>query len=521
MRSHSMLRGATALSFLFLAGAHGSCVLDMGSVACSSDNDCNGMVCCVGQCASVCLVDAGNLDAGMGDDAGTPDDAGAPPDDDAGLLDGGVDAGSPDDGGPVDAGDMDAGPMDAGPMDAGPAAAVVCTGDGTSCSFTGELETVTLAVGDFNQDGIPDLVKVGQTLVPHADGGDGVAFYYGSADGGLVEGPSLNYDPTIYGPWEVRAGAVADFNADGWPDLVVSGYAGTVQVVLNGGDGTFTREDLANAYSTYDVQVGDFNGDGLPDIAVCGWAGLLVYFNQGGAGFGSPVHLDPLPVAYTTQQEECIFQAVADFNGDGYADVVSTQFDESGPQLTASLVLHLAIGDGGFLAPTSNTAWLVSANWQGVPLALAAVDVNNDGLPDVVGPTAQATLAVLLNVDGGAFGPETETSAPGVDVGTLGQAPEWYWGVAVADLNGDGNVDVAVTAGTGYLTDGGFTALFLNGGTGSFLEGSVLPTTLSNPSRVTTWLPAGATLPSLVLGDGWNGDVYIYPNASLFPDAGG
>jgi hypothetical protein len=65
--------------------------------------------------------------------------------------------------------------------------------------------------------------------------------------------------------------AVGDFNGDGKPDLAVANTSGNnVSVLLGKGDGTFQAAVNYGAGTESDsVTVGDFNGDGKPDLAQC------------------------------------------------------------------------------------------------------------------------------------------------------------------------------------------------------------------------------------------------------------
>src|SRR5439155_26771791 len=89
-----------------------------------------------------------------------------------------------------------------------------------------------------------------------------VAVLLGSGDGTDEGGNS------VAGGADPPSVAVGDFNRDGVPDLAVAG-ANDVSVLLGNGDGSFQGvKSLAAGPNPRSVAVGDFNGDGVPDLAV-------------------------------------------------------------------------------------------------------------------------------------------------------------------------------------------------------------------------------------------------------------
>ena len=133
--------------------------------------------------------------------------------------------------------------------------------------------------------------------------------------------------------------------------------------------------------------------------------------------------------------------AIADLNGDGVPDLVVPTAE--------GLAALLGNGVGGFNAPTLDTA-------VGGSGAVSVGDLNSDGHPDVVDGGA-----VLLGNGAGGFGAPTYLATP---VGIYSQA--------IGDFNADGKLDV-VTAEQGFTVSG--LSVFLGDGAGGFSADSFTP----------------------------------------------
>src|SRR5262249_42762904 len=138
-------------------------------------------------------------------------------------------------------------------------------GDGTfqpAVTYPTGKYTVSVAVGDFNGDGIPDLVTANEGSFPTYVGTASVLL--GNGDGTFQ--PAGNY-PVGSKPLAVAVGA---FQNDGILDVVTANsLPGTVSLLRGNGNGTFKPAVSYAAGSGPDaLAVGKLTGNGLPDLVV-------------------------------------------------------------------------------------------------------------------------------------------------------------------------------------------------------------------------------------------------------------
>ncbi len=301
----------------------------------------------------------------------------------------------------------------------------------------------TVEVGDFNGDGIPDLVTANS-----ADNTMSVLLGNGDGTFTLKSSPAVGDAPYSF--------AIGDFNGDGILDMAVANCgdcsylnynSNTVTVLLGNGDGTFTTKSTLTVGTAPEfVAVGDFNGDGIPDLAVTNGSDNTVSVLLGN-GDGTFTTKSTLTVGTAPR-----FLVVSDFNGDGIPDLAVANSGDS------TVTVLLGNGDGTFSIKSTPTA--APSN-----LVLVVADFNGDGVPDLA-TANDGEVTVLLGNGDGTFTAKTSS------------APNYYYvSIVVGDFNGDGIPDLALSSCGSHC--GGApqpVPVLLGNGDGTFSAGPLLNT---------------------------------------------
>ena len=320
----------------------------------------------------------------------------------------------------------------------------------------------SVAIADLNGDGKLDLVV--------AENNSMFGVLLGNGDGTFQSPVSYSSG----GPWATSV-AIADLNGDGKLDVVLAGYIvgrdGVVAVLLGNGDGTFQAPVIysTGAWGIGSVAIADLNGDGYPDLVVANQCltevcsgnpsgAVSVLLGNGDGTFQTPVN-------YGSDGHDASSVAIADLNGDGYPDLAVSNLCQLSANCPVGappgeVSVFLGNGDGTFRAPVSYSS---GGSWA-TSVAIGALSGN--GYPDLV-----VTNFFLFNAAGVLLGDGDGVFQTPV---SYGESSAFANSVAIADVNGDGYLDLVVANGCeqynkkcGGPGDGG-VAVLLGNGDGTF-----------------------------------------------------
>ena len=352
--------------------------------------------------------------------------------------------------------------------------ALMGNGDGT---FQGAPVLPFVYMGtnlaDLNGDKNIDAIGVNSDL--------SLTTYLGNGSGSFVASTTLATSPvTVNGSAQTMTNidslAIGDIDGDGVPDVV---YVATNQNQVSGlyfakgdGHGGFTAPvalptpsfvtapalDIGEAF--FNVRLADVNHDGKLDLVYCYndtnsqtsifTGGTSVQLGNGDGTFGTPTTIPYYSGAYTSSSPylpTSRVQLIADLNKDGNPDLVfvtqTSSIDQTLGGYVTKVQVALGNGDGTFGAPTDvagpDLVVVSIGPGQSSPVALA--DMNGDGIPDLVilgsDTTYDVEVAIALGNGDGTFKAPIKQIYSGQSLNGIG--------LAVADFDGDGKQDVAIT----------------------------------------------------------------------------
>jgi hypothetical protein len=389
-------------------------------------------------------------------------------------------------------------------------AVLLGNGDGTfqaAQTFYAGHESLGLALGDFNGDGIADIVTANAGI----DNTVGVFLGYGNG---------TFHARVTYPVAAVHSVSVGDVNGDGHLDLIASTATG-ISVLLGAGDGTFATA-VAHAGGSISEQAvgGDFNADGKLDVATAnfGSSNMTVFLGNGDGTFQPAV-------AYVTnftpnpQGSDPISITSGDFNGDGIEDLAVGANNEGS-------TYFLGNGDGTFQplgALNTVDSNSIAQNW-----GIVSGDFDGDGLDDLAVAEWFDGVTVVLLAQQTVVATSTGVSVPGpaaqqVDASYPGDAEHVASVSSTVPLLPLASA-VSLAASPGGAVPGAPVTLTAtitptptgpgSAGTVSFYNGSTLLSTVnvtgSTAVYVTTTLPAGYSNISAA----YSGNIVLAPSTS-------
>ena len=294
----------------------------------------------------------------------------------------------------------------------------------------------TVAVGDFNGDGKPDLAITTSPSGSQHPGTVTILRGIGDATFKTLFIATVGTDP--------RGIAVGDFNGDGNMDIAIANFGSSnVTLLLGDGTGNFvTKSSTVVGALPLAIVAADFNGDGKADLAIpsAGSNTVTILLGNGDGTFATAKRFPSVSGLQATSPATVI--TVGDFNQDGTPDLVVIN------SLLRNATILLGNGDGTFTHTGT-----VATGMQ--PAVIVAQDFNKDGKLDLaIANYGDKIMTVALGTGDGTFATPTTFPLPS-------DSPH---SMVAGDFNGDGKLDLALT----FYEEAYPAAVLLGNGDGTF-----------------------------------------------------
>jgi len=315
-------------------------------------------------------------------------------------------------------------------------------GDGTfraQPNLVPDLGFGVVTTGDFNGDGIPDLIAFQYF-------GGGATVLLGKGDGTFTAAATAPPAGAF-----ARSAIVGDFNLDGNVDLAI-GYSGGVTVLLGDGAGNFqTGPSGTISGSGVGLVAGDFNHDGILDLAAAtSYDGTISLY----IGVGNGNFITAVPTLAPSQQFNNTQALIAaDFNGDGRPDLALLQSGLDNASILITEPTETAVATVNSIAPVGAGTHLVDASYPG-----------DSNYPASISGTTSLTGAVALPVISPSSGTFSSAQSITITDATPGAAI-FYWASGAMTTHGfvpytgpvplEGSGALTIQA---YATENGYVA---------------------------------------------------------------